>query len=123
MDVGVVHAIDAEQARTMAVENGLIEPMQSFKVLSLKTWTDGIVPAHFAKHDTASVVGEYSRLTGEHAKLNAYLQNTRIASTPDQIGSMSPALGDFLAERRRIVRRRLEELRPAFEEEMEDADK
>lgn len=47
MDVGVVHAIGAEQARTIAVEKGLIKSTQSVNVLNLKRWADGVVPKHF----------------------------------------------------------------------------
>jgi hypothetical protein len=66
IDVGVVHALDAEHARERAVANGLIEPLQAFRVFGLNMW-DEPIPEHFratagTPEDNGSVMEAADRL-------------------------------------------------------------
>lgn len=101
IDVGVVCAIDAEVARQLAIERGLVEPLQTFHVLSLRSWHLD-VPAHFVEEAP-------DELVAEHASLNTYLSMHARAETPDQLGEarVSPALHAYLSERQRRICARL----------------
>ena len=110
IDVGVVYAIDAEVARQLAVERGLVEGLQTFHVLSLRSWHLD-VPAHFVEE-------ALDELVAEHARLSTYLSMHARAETPDQLGEarVSPALHDYLSERQRRLWARLVAVRAASED-------
>jgi hypothetical protein len=76
---------------------------------------------HCIDIDAATVVASISRVhphqraIAEHAKLNALIQSTGVASTPDQIGKMSPALYEYLFQQRRSAKQQMRDTQADFE--------